>query len=285
MKLNRTLSDKLLRLLRGESIPGSALGAEWLGLLQSEGLMTVVSHGSRKTVRAIDRERLLGFLQREMDLLEPESVTALLEREKAGERADLVHLTGDSKFTATRSMFGFLVNCYEPVPCFLKSRFLSVCPPEGAFTYISDYQDFRPAPEITVVGIENAENFRLIRRQKPFFEQVLPGHRLLFVSRYPQNGDLVRWLSGIPNAYVHFGDLDLAGVSIFLTEFYAKIGQRASFLVPPDARERLLKGSAARYDAQYYRFRNMPVPDARVQPLVDLIHACHRGYDQEGFIE
>ena len=24
---------------------------------------------------------------------------------------------------------------------------------------------------------------------------------------------------------------------------------------------------------------------ARVQPLVDLIHECHRGYDQEGFIE
>lgn len=78
---------------------------------------------------------------------------------------------------------------------------------------------------------------------------------------------------------------DLAGVNIFLTEFYAKIGSRARFLVPPDAQERLLKGSTARYDDQYQRFRNMQVTDPRVQPLVDLIHECHRGYDQEGFIE
>ena len=52
-----------------------------------------------------------------------------------------------------------------------------------------------------------------------------------------------------------------------------------------DARERLLKGSTARYDDQYQHFRNMQITDARVQPLVDLIHECHRGYDQEGFIE
>jgi hypothetical protein len=29
----------------------------------------------------------------------------------------------------------------------------------------------------------------------------------------------------------------------------------------------------------------MRVLDVRVQPLVDLIHECHRGYDQEGYIE
>ena len=182
-------------------------------------------------------------------------------------------------------MFGFLVNSYEPVPCLMKAHFLTVYPPEGTFTYISDFQEFRPSTDVTVVGIENAENFRLVRRQKSFFEKVLPGHKLLFVSRYPQNGDLVRWLKEIPNAYYHFGDLDLAGVNIFLTEFYAKIGSRARFLVPPDAQERLLKGSTARYDDQYQRFRNMQVTDPRVQPLVDLIHECHRGYDQEGFIE
>lgn len=285
VKLNKALSEALRRLLQGESVPGSALGAVWLGTLQAECLVTVVSHGSKRTVKAIDREMLLGFLQRELDLPARDSVWALLEGTAAVERADLVHLTGDSKFTVARSMFGFLGNSYEPVPCFLKGRFMTVCPPEGTFTYISDFQEFRPAPEVTVMGIENAENFRLVRRQKPFFEKVLPGHKLLFVSRYPQNGDLVRWLKEIPNAYYHFGDLDLAGVNIFLTEFYAKIGPRARFLIPPDARERLLKGSTARYDDQYQHFRNMKVTDTRVQPLVDLIHEYHRGYDQEGYIE
>ena len=285
MKLNKTISETLLRLLQGNSIPVSSIGAGLLEILQSEGTVTVISHGSRRTLKAIDRERLLGFLQRELDLPERESVWALLEGTLAGERADLVRLTGDSKFTAARSMFGFLVNSYEPVPCFMKGHFLTVCPSEGTFTYISDFQEFRPASDIIVVGIENAENFRLVRRQKSFFEKVLPGHRLLFVSRYPQNGDLVKWLKGIPNAYYHFGDLDLAGVNIFLTEFYAKIGPRARFIIPPDARERLLKGSTARYDDQYQHFRHMQITDSRVRPLVDMIHECHRGYDQEGYIE
>ena len=254
-------------------------------MLQSEGMVTLVSHGSRRTLKAIDRERLIGFLQRELDLPARESVWDLLEGTKSGERADLVHLTGDSKFASARSMFGFLVNSYEPVPCFLRGRLMTVCPPEGTFIYISDFQEFRLGMDITVVGIENAENFRLVRRQNSFFEKVLPGQRLLFVSRYPQNGDLVKWLQSIPNAYYHFGDLDLAGVNIFLTEFYAKIGPRARFIIPPDARERLLKGSMARYDDQYQHFRNMQITDPRVQPLVDLIHECHRGYDQEGYIE
>lgn len=285
MKLNKALSDILLRLLQGDSVPGSALGTEWLGTLQSEGLVTVISHGSRRTVKALDDERLRLFIQRELDLPDRESVVAVLEGSDAESRSDLVHLTGDSKFSKARSMPGFMVNCYEPVECILNNRFFTLCPPEGTFVYISDYKQFRPVMDVVVVGIENVENFRRIRRQKSFFEQALPGRKYLFVSRYPQNGDLVQWLSVIPNSYYHFGDLDLAGVNIFLTEFFAKIGPRARFLIPPDARERLLRGSTARYDAQYHHFRNMRVLDARVQPLVDLINECHRGYDQEGFIE
>ncbi len=50
-------------------------------------------------------------------------------------------------------------------------------------------------------------------------------------------------------------------------------------------RKSLSLSSAARYDAQCDRFRNMRVTDSRLQLLVDLIHECHRGYDQEGFIE
>ena len=285
MKINKSLSNTLLRLLNGETVPGSALGVEALEKFRSEGLVTVVSHGSRRTIKAIDRERLLRFLQRELDLPEADAVHAVLEGSGTMGRSELVHITGNSKFSRTRSMFGFLVNSYEPAECLLNNRFLTVSPLEGTFVYISDYEFFRPGPDVAVVGIENAENFRLIRKQRTFFEEVLPGRKLLFVSRYPQSGDLGEWLEGIPNAYYHFGDLDLAGISIYLTEFYARIGRRASFLIPPDAEYRLQHGSTARYDAQYRHFRNMQVADSRVQPLVELIHQYHRGYDQEGYIE
>ena len=70
-----------------------------------------------------------------------------------------------------------------------------------------------------------------------------------------------------------------------LTEFYAKLGDRASFLIPPDAENRISNGSRERYDHQLLKFEKMKIADKRVKPLVSLIKKYHKGYDQEGFIE
>jgi hypothetical protein len=136
--------------------------------------------------------------------------------------------------------------------------------------------------DVTIVGIENCENFRWIIKQKELFKHL---GKVLFVCRYPQSGDLVRWLQKIPNKYVHFGDFDLAGVFIFQNEFYNKLGERSSFFVPDDIEQRLKLGSRERYDAQMRRYSHMTVTDMRLNPIIDLIKKYRRGYDQEGYIE
>ena len=108
---------------------------------------------------------------------------------------------------------------------------------------------------------------------------------LLFVSRYPQSKDLCKWLQGITNRYVHFGDFDLAGIHIFLTEFQQFLGDRSSFLIPPDIEKRLQIGSQERYNGQLSRFRNLKSDDKRIQAVIDLINKYHRCYDQEGYIK
>ena len=145
--------------------------------------------------------------------------------------------------------------------------------------------EFEIPEDVVIVGFENVENFHHIRRQRALFETCFPaGTRLLFVCRYPQNGDLVRWLQRIPNRYVHFGDLDLAGIHIYQSEYYRLLGERASFFVPDDYEARLREGSSRRYDDQYPRYRNMEAEDKRLEPLLRCIHHCHKGYDQEGWI-
>lgn len=131
------------------------------------------------------------------------------------------------------------------------------------------------------------ENFRKVSMQRHLFESVLGCNaRLLFVSRYPQSTDLHSWLRSIPNRYIHFGDFDLAGISIFLTEFHCCLGNRSSFFIPNDIEERLRNGSADRYNSQYVRFHNLRCNDVpELQSLVDLINKYHRCYDQEGYIE
>ena len=143
--------------------------------------------------------------------------------------------------------------------------------------------------KILIYAFNGRTNFRLIRKQKKFFENYLRAHALptktLFVSRYPQSNDLRKWLTGIPNRYLHFGDFDLAGIHIFLTEFERHIGtERASFLIPSDIDDRLKSGSSQRYDEQHALFKEMQTDVRELGQLITLIHQERKGYDQEGYI-
>ena len=53
-----------------------------------------------------------------------------------------------------------------------------------------------------------------------------------------------------------------------------------------EAEQRLAtSGSRERYQVQFERYGKMDVPDARLLPLVSLLHRHQKGYDQEGYIE
>ena len=205
-------------------------------------------------------------------------------------RAAQVQLLGDSKTVAVRSCPGFPVNVIAPLSVRLGERKLLLCPCPGSFLYISDFREFRIPSNTIVVGVENMENFRLPERQTEVWDQIRDQYGdcgvppVLLVSRYPQSKDLITWLQTSPNTYVHFGDFDLAGIHIYLTEFYRHLGDRASFFVPEDIEQRLSVGSRERYDTQFPRFGKMDVTDARVLPLVKIIHRYQKGYDQEGYI-
>lgn len=284
MKKTVALIDKLLLLSQGGSVASSKLRGAEVEEMLDEGVLVRSAHGSHQAYRAADARRFLQFLSDRHDMRDLPS----LRRQLAGEadRMGLVAATGDSKFVANRSFRGFPVNVYEPLRCSLHGEPFTLLPHEGVFTFIADYEEFDIPPRCIVVGLENSENFRLVARQRKLFERELGRDKqLLFVSRYPQSGDLVAWLRRIGNHYVHFGDLDLAGVHIYLSEFRRHLGPRASMLIPSDYEQRIQEGSRQRYDAQLPLYGNMKVSDLRVLPLLEAIHRHHRGYDQEGYIE
>ena len=176
------------------------------------------------------------------------------------------------------------MNSYQPIDAVLGGKQLTILPPDGTFMFIADYQHFCIPGDVVIVGVENAENFRHIARQKYLFKEY---GKVLFVSRYPQSQskDLLQWLLSIPNKYVHFGDLDLAGVAIYQNEFYRHLGERASLLIPEDYEERISKGNLDLYNSQLPQYGNMNVEDERVSKLLSCIHRYHRGYEQEGYIK
>lgn len=287
--MRATLIQAFAALRKGETVPFSRFPSDWAEEMLLEGGVASIVRGSRKSLKVVSRAAFDVYLRSKG--LQPdklEETAAVLSG--ASSRSEQVQLLGDSKAVMVRSCPGFPVNVIGPLSVRLGERKILLCPCPGSFLYISDFPAFRIPSDTVVVGVENMENFRLPELQTAVWEEIQEQYGeggvppLLLVSRYPQSRDLATWLQGIPNRYVHFGDFDLAGVHIYLTEFYARLGERAAFFVPDDIEKRLSNGSRERYDVQFERFGNMKVSDARVQQLVGLIHRHHRGYDQEGYI-
>ena len=277
------ISAPIQALLAGEQVVGSRLNSKLLDELLAEGLLLVVSRGSRKSYRARDAEALKRFL------VDKDERYRLLEVNASDSRATMAAETGNSKLIMVRSCPGFPVNSYEPIECFLDGNPFVVNPQEGIFLFVSDWEKFTIPEDVVVIGIENMENFRMIRKQRTFFEKYLHDHdlsdKVLFVSRYPQSTDLRKWLYTIPNHYLHFGDFDLAGINIFLFEFQQYLGkERSSYLIPADIESRLKFGSRKRYDEQCNRFKDIKSDILELQQLIDLIHHERKAYDQEGYI-
>ena len=287
MKITVALIQRLKELADGKTLTASSLRGDWFQQMQADGILIAVTHGSRKGYRAADKSSFLHYIASQYDIRDLDATLNLLQQE-ISDRASQVEVTGDSKFIRHRTFQGFLVNSYQPIPAELNGDSITILPTEGSFVFISDYQSFSIPEDVVIVGIENAENFRFIKRQQYLFNNYFPKDSLLlFVSRYPlqQHNDLINWLKTIPNKYVHFGDLDLAGIAIYQNEFYRHLGERSSYLIPDDYEERIARGKRERYEAQLPQYGEMKIEDQRIANLLSCIHRYHLGYDQEGYIK
>ena len=277
------ISASIKALMAGEQVAGSKINNKLLEELLAEGLLLVNSRGSRKSYRARDVNALKRYL------IDKDENYRMMEVDVLDSRASMAAETGNSKFITIRSCPGFPINSYEPIDCLLCGEPFLVNPQEGSFFFVSEWEKFTIPKDVVVIGIENMENFRMIRKQKSFFENYLQTHGLsntvLFVSRYPQSTDLRKWLSTISNHYLHFGDFDLAGINIFLSEFQQFIGNdRSSYLIPDDIESKLKSGSRKRYDEQLCHFNHLQSDNSELQRLINLIHYERKAYDQEGYI-
>ncbi len=198
-------------------------------------------------------------------------------------RGDNVHISSNSKLTAVRTFKGFLVNSYRPIEAQLNGQIFTIAPTEGSFAFVSDYEQFVLPQHVTIVGLENPENFRYISRQQHLFTNITP----LFVCRYPYSNDIIKWLKQTPNPYLHFGDLDFEGINIYLNEYKKYLQEKASFFIPEQTASLLIeKGNRDLYSKQLNRqplAENVDEP-AIVQ-LLQLFHQYKKVLEQEVFIK
>ena len=305
--LSLSIAKKLKQLLEGEKIPSSNLKYTLIKELLAENILIRTVHGRTKGVYQLNNPKaLINFLSNRFDIHDLYAYTEALQKEEIS-KAQLVAASSDSKIRPVRSFKGFLANSFESIPATINNIPVTIAPAEGTFQFIYDFETLVIDKNITIVGVENAENFRHINKQKYLFQNYFPKiisdinpvkslakhnpdkdlKHYLFVSRYPQNQnkDLIRWMKSIENPYLHFGDFDIAGINIFLREYHRHLGKRATFFIPKNI-ENLISdfGSSERYNKQSTAIDSEKIDDKRLIDLIKTIHLYKKGLDQEIFI-
>lgn len=278
MDLPFSIAQKLILLQNGEKIPLSKMKHAAINTMLDNGILKKQILGRSKMLLYLDnRNSLKAYLQNHFGIEDLETYIAFAKKEDIS-RAEAIEISSNSKLKQVRTFKGFLINSYEAIDCLLNNERITIKPTEGSFTFIYDYENFIPSADITIVGIENPENFRHIQKQQKLFEKIRP----MFVSRYPQNKDLIRWLVSIPNHYLHFGDFDFAGLNIYWNEYKKYLHERSSFFIPTNIEDLLLRnGNRDNYNNQILQINTKTIDEKNVITLIALIEKYKKGLEQE----
>lgn len=281
MKLPVHIAEKLLQLLQGDTVPSSAAKHAIIEDLIADGI--IERRGRiQKTLFITNKNACQIYLQSKYSINDLVQYIQTIKQTDVS-RSQLVAASSDSKLKAIRTFKGFLVNSYLPLKTSINGAEITLNPTDGIFQFIYDYERFIIPSEVTVIGIENPENFREVSKQRNLFEDLTP----LFVSRYPQNQsrDLLKWLLSISNNYLHFGDFDLAGIGIYLNEYKKYLADRATFFIPDNIEEIIARyGNRSRYNNQKENIDISSLKEKELLRLIEIIHKYKKGLDQEVFI-
>jgi hypothetical protein len=278
MKISIHIAEKLLQLSQGEVIPSSMAKHPLIEELVTERIIERTGRIQKK-LTLLDKKPLFLYLQNKLGINDLKKYIEVYQKENIL-RNELVDISSNSKLKQVRTFKGFLVSSYIPIQVTLNGKSITLNFNNGTFQFIYDFEKFIPEENVTIVGIENPENFRYIEKQKYLFKDIQP----LFVSRYPQNQskDLVKWLQSIPNNYLHFGDFDFAGIGIYLNEFKKHLDEKATFLVPEKI-EQLIShyGNRNLYNEQKVNFKTELIKEENLLKLIGVILKYRKGLEQE----
>jgi len=282
MKIPLHIAEKLALLSMGQRLPASTLRHAVIDKFVADGMLLKQVQGRSKAFYYLSGpDSLPAYLQNHFginDLLG--YITALTGA--ADSRAGLVAAASDSKLKQLRTFKGFLINVVAPMPANYQGRETVLLPGLGTVMFVHDPENFLPPESATIVGVENPENFFHAEMQKAMFADINP----LFVSRYPQSGDLVKWLKSIPNPYLHFGDFDFAALGIYLHEYKRHLGAKATLYVPTNLEALMAKyGNRSLYDQQLHLAKQLAqAHDTGVQMVAALLHKHKKGLEQEIYL-
>lgn len=243
----------------------------------------IPSKGKRYVYRINDREFLENYLSTNYQIKSlHEYIKLKSKHESSG--TDSLKATYHTKEKRTIAMPGFFLKTIQPLSIKLHGQTIDLPSPKGIEYFISEPEHLSISEQLTIIGIENPEVFRKIERLSCYFKEYEP---CLFVLRYMSKG-LTNWLSNIPNYYLHFGDFDLSGLQIYVSEYKSKLeASRCNFFIPPNIDHLLSRyGNRDLYEKQRKHTQNLKLTNhPEIEKLGKLINRYGKALEQEVLFE
>lgn len=190
----------------------------------------------------------------------------------------------DTKEIESKSFNGIRVNCIEDIHIKKNSKYFIVPPIQGGATFLFYKEHVVLDKNTTVVGVENPQVLWYINKYKYLFDET---KKYLFVLILDQTTYVFEWLKSIQNEYIHFGDFDLAGISIYLNKVKPKLTncKKSSFLIPDNIAPKIKKEGSRKLFNKQERYKESLsktiIADSNLRKLVEVISDSKKALEQE----
>lgn len=281
--MNITIEQaKLLKeLSEGKKVPLSRLKARIFQQLIQEQVLLRQKESHGWNIYTDHPQSLLNYLYNHYIRC---TLDEYIERGQAApSRSNNIRMSGDSKLKETELWQGFYFKVSEPIHAQWQGKPLTLLPyPEGIPVFMPQPETLSLPEGVTVVMIENSENFLKIETQLPLFQ----GLKCFFVSFYPreQHSYFIEWLQKQPNNYVHYGDFDFAGIHIYQSQYKKYVSGESRYLVPSGLLPLFRRyGKRALYNNQLSLQALIKADEPGISELLEIIKREHKGLEQEIF--
>lgn len=281
--MNITIEQaKLLKeLSEGKKVPLSRLKARIFQQLIQEQVLLRQKESHGWNIYTDHPQSLLNYLYNHYIRC---TLDEYIERGQAApSRSNNIRMSGDSKLKETELWQGFYFKVSEPIHAQWQGKPLTLLPyPEGIPVFMPQPETLSLPEDVTVVMIENSENFLKIETQLPLFQ----GLKCFFVSFYPreQHSYFIEWLQKQPNNYVHYGDFDFAGIHIYQSQYKKYVSGESRYLVPSGLLPLFRQyGKRELYNNQLFLQALIKADEPGISELLEIIKREHKGLEQEIF--
>ena len=195
-------------------------------------------------------------------------------------RADMLTTSTDDKAITINPFNGVYIASYDDVDIFIDGKKTKLNTLNGTALFVNNACKLEISKELLVIGIENAENLLFIVKQIEYFSHLR--EKKIFIYRNPF---MLGWLETIENNYLHYGDFDFAGISIYKSQILPRVKADKRFFIPSNIEELLEQGQSDLYYKHYAYKNNILGIDEDIDTLIALIEDYKKTVRQEFLIE